>query len=485
MIRETVRRIFVGILALGVLAVVPVQTFAATKTWSATPVSGAWSNPANWDGGVAPVNGDDLVFPANSTIKATTNDLNNLAVNSITFNGNGYTIAGLPIVLGAGGVNCTTFTPPQTNTFSVDIALSANTSFNITNGCQIDISGVISGAFGFDKHTGTGVLQLSGANTFSGAVQINAGLLSLAHDQGLGAADGTPATGTTLGVTQAAIALFGTRNVGNEWLSLQGTGGPGGSNFGALYGAGSWAGPIVLAADTRIGATGPGSFTLSNVISGPGGLDKRQDQALVLLGTNTYTGATVVTAGRLLVNGTSASSNTQVASGATLGGSGTILNPVSALAGGTIAPGVNGPAILSTGNLSFSPGSTFTVELNGTTPGTGHDQLNVTGTVALGGATLNVLVGFAAAPNAQFTIINNDGADPVNGTFAGLAQGAQFNVGPSVYSISYTGGTGNDVVLTAVAPVPTMGPWFLLLLALLLTAAVVWQLRRSPRIALP
>ena len=40
-------------------------------------------------------------------------------------------------------------------------------------------------------------------------------------------------------------------------------------------------------------------------------------------------------------------------------------------------------------------------------------------------------------------------ADAVSGTFAGLAEGASFAHGSSSYSISYVGGDGNDVVLTA------------------------------------
>ena len=47
-----------------------------------------------------------------------------------------------------------------------------------------------------------------------------------------------------------------------------------------------------------------------------------------------------------------------------------------------------------------------------------------------------------------FTIINNDGSDAVTGTFDGLAQGATITDGNVTFTISYTGGNGNDVVLT-------------------------------------
>jgi hypothetical protein len=57
-------------------------------------------------------------------------------------------------------------------------------------------------------------------------------------------------------------------------------------------------------------------------------------------------------------------------------------------------------------------------------------------------------LGFASSINQQFTIINNDGADAVQGTFDGLAQNASLYLGGERFTISYTGGTGNDVVLT-------------------------------------
>ena len=90
--------------------------------------------------------------------------------------------------------------------------------------------------------------------------------------------------------------------------------------------------------------------------------------------------------------------------------------------------------------------------MNGTTPGADYDQLNVRGTVALGGATLHVLPGFspldAPTDGATFTIINNDGADGVSGTFAGLADGALLTAGGMQFRINYFDAFGNDVFLT-------------------------------------
>ncbi len=76
--------------------------------------------------------------------------------------------------------------------------------------------------------------------------------------------------------------------------------------------------------------------------------------------------------------------------------------------------------------------------------------LQVTGTVNLGGATLDgsVAAGFSPTIGQQFTIIDNDGADAVVGTFAGAAEGGFVSLSGNTYQISYVGGDGNDVVLT-------------------------------------
>ncbi|MEQ9690428.1 MAG: hypothetical protein RLO48_11915, partial [Bauldia litoralis] len=50
-------------------------------------------------------------------------------------------------------------------------------------------------------------------------------------------------------------------------------------------------------------------------------------------------------------------------------------------------------------------------------------------------------------------IIANDGTDAVAGTFAGLAEGAQFVADGRAFAITYKGGDGNDVELTAIQAV--------------------------------
>ncbi len=93
----------------------------------------------------------------------------------------------------------------------------------------------------------------------------------------------------------------------------------------------------------------------------------------------------------------------------------------------------------------------FNVEINGPTPGTQYDQVEVTGTIDLGGALLT-LVPTTTADGDEYVIVKNDGTDPVVGTFSGLPEGATVTPNPFGSSglpafITYKGGDGNDVVI--------------------------------------
>jgi hypothetical protein len=140
-----------------------------------------------------------------------------------------------------------------------------------------------------------------------------------------------------------------------------------------------------------------------------------------------------------------------VASGAALGGTGST-GPVTTSPGAIITPGGDGPGIQKVQDIAFSTGSSYVVQLNGGAAGSGYDQLDVTGTVNLNGATLVPSLGFTPSPGERFVIINNDGDDPVSGTFTGLPQGAVVRIGGLAFRIYYDGGDGNDVELVRNTP---------------------------------
>lgn len=138
-----------------------------------------------------------------------------------------------------------------------------------------------------------------------------------------------------------------------------------------------------------------------------------------------------------------------IQNGGTLTGNGNINNGNIVLqSGGSLAPGSSPGCIVADG-LSLNSGGTFDIEIEGTTACTQYDQLDITGSVSLGSAILNVTSSaYIPSLGNTFTIINNDASDSIAGLFDGLSEGGQLDQGSFVFAISYVGGDGNDVTLT-------------------------------------
>ena len=318
---------------------------------------------------------------------------------------------------GQGAIN--TLASATTSEISARLSMRSYTPvFTVAEGAaavDLLVSGalLVEGAFGITK-AGPGLMALTSAgNTYTGQTTISAGTLQLGNN-------------TSTGSLSPLSAI-----VNNGTLAFNRTS------------------PLVQGTD------------FNSVISGTGGVSQLGSGTTTLSGFNTYTGATLVSNGTLLVSG-SISGSAVTVSGGTLGSSsgttGGTVGSVTVTSGGTLAPGASTGILTSTGNLTMSSGSTFAAEVNATGVGTGYDQMVVAGNVNLGGSTLS-LTGSYTGNGDVFTLILNNGASAVTGTFSGLSNGSSVFLGGQEFQISYfdvasTGGFelsgGNDVSLMAV-----------------------------------
>lgn len=104
-----------------------------------------------------------------------------------------------------------------------------------------------------------------------------------------------------------------------------------------------------------------------------------------------------------------------------------------------------------TQNLTFKPGSRWCLPLDGPLPDSQYQRLVVQGKVDLSNLTLSLEGQYGPQGCAMFTLLDNDGTDTIVGTFKDLPEGTTFSNfrGSGLdATLSYRGGTGNDVVLS-------------------------------------
>jgi autotransporter-associated beta strand protein len=359
-----------------------------------------------------------------------------------------------------------------TNTAAIVSAFAVNRNFYLggtntgTNSFSLALNDFTAGGSSLTKE-GVGKWIINGTNTYTGATTISDGTLQFAkqvslynnNTAGTGwvAANIKVASGGTLALNVGGTGEFDTTNVTTLLTNLGGANGTSTTGF---------------AAGSRVGfdttnAAG-GNFTVADAIansSGTGGgaigLTKLGTGSLTLANTNTYTGATTVSAGTLIVNGSiSDSVLTTVASGATIAGSGTI-GTLTVSTGGFINPGTN-PDVLDVAG-AYTQAGTYNADITANTVGngtTGYDQINVTGAVDItGGSLVATFSNGGYALNNLIFILLNDDVDAITGTYAGYANGATVaTYGGFNWNISYVANSGtssftggNDIALMAEA----------------------------------
>jgi len=233
--------------------------------------------------------------------------------------------------------------------------------------------------------------------------------------------------------------------------------------FGASFNAGN---------NTTRFDVGTTDLVLNNVANNFGTLDITANTATIVdtdsvtisaatIGASMGTGLDVTAGADLQVSGAVTTAGSDVSLTATNnittpgGANAFAITGGTVLLNGDVAPGTSPGDLVVDGDVTFNASDSFVVDINGATPGTGHDQLRVTGanrTVALNGVTLSGSVGggYMPAEGVKIVLIDNvEASSTVTGTFAGLAEGDSVTINGYVFLVSYADGTdGNDVTLT-------------------------------------
>ncbi len=259
--------------------------------------------------------------------------------------------------------------------------------------------------------TGSDTFQLGG----TGASTFDVSTLG-AQYQGFGAFNkigsstwtltGTTAVVTPWTINQGRLSVSSDGNLGDASGGLALNGGT--LQFGASFNLASTRTITVNSVGTI--DTNGFSTTISQAITGSGSLTKIGSGTLTLSGSNGYIGGTQVNGGTLVVDG--AIFDTTVNAGGTLGGNGSVGN-TTINAGGTLSPGSSIGLLTVQGSLVFTAASSYMVEI----APTNADRVNVTGTAALGGATVNASFAAGSYVNRQYTILHAEGG--ITGRFAG------------------------------------------------------------------
>ena len=313
-----------------------------------------------------------------------------------TFTGT-LTIAGTTLTIGTAG-------QLNSGNYANTISIAASGNFVYSSSLNQTLGGNITGAGKLTKGTSaSSILILSGAsNTYSGGTAVNAGTLTFQKTTA------KPASGTVTVAAGATLGL-GVATSGSFFTS---------ANVDALF-AGTLSGVTNdVASNVGIDTT-QGDFTYATSVSGSPtkGLVKLGANTLTLSGTNTYTGATNITAGTILMSG---SGTLGTGSALTLGGGNLELGTTSQTVGvvSVTAPAASGDTI-SNGSLtgtsyaaSYTTGNAI-ISANLLVNGAAAFTKTGAGTATLSGT--NTYSGGTAVNVGTLTFLNT-GAKPASGT---------------------------------------------------------------------
>ncbi len=240
------------------------------STWIGGGTDSNWMTGANWSGGIAPVSGASLVFPANVSHQSAVNNFPaGMTFNSIEIDGSGYTLSGNAIDL-AHGITTTYSSGTSTDvmntqlggTISVgaggelymDSALSAAAGLTVSGGGTVDL---------LSETTYAGLTTIEGAGTTLlvdgkvGPVQVDAGA-TLGGDGTAGNVNSTggiidPGGGRTFALIPSNVLNVGSLTLDDHSTLIIRTGGPSVSSYGEVVASGA----VILGGTLDAGAPGP------------------------------------------------------------------------------------------------------------------------------------------------------------------------------------------------------------------------------------
>jgi len=333
---------------------------AQTGTWSDTGFSpNNWSNSARWTTATV-ANG--ATFTANFSSNITqltvvaldsTRTIGNLTFSDNAAGGSPWLLRGTSTLTMDNGASQAVITKTTGTTISTPISGS---NIRINGNGSINITGNNTGITGTVTLGGINGVNIGNSNAFGSA--------SISH------VNGEVPGGITRGIAISNPYTLGTYFwQGGFGLTLNGTltltgGGQGFQTWAAITDT-VQAGAVSLGANT-LNVTGGavGGLRVSGNISGTGGVAKSGTSTLSLSGSNSYTGATTVTAGRLNFNPAANTSDLTVSgTGTVLGGEGSSSNAINLGAGSILAFDPSTSAALTTSGALGIPGAvTLAVE---------------------------------------------------------------------------------------------------------------------------
>ncbi|HUH56641.1 MAG TPA: autotransporter domain-containing protein, partial [Rhodanobacter sp.] len=276
---------------------------------------------------------------------------------------------------------------------------------------------VLTGASTYTGGTtiGAGTLQLGNGGSTGMIVGnvANGGQLVFDHSDNLSFAGAISGSGSLSQNGSGVLTLTGTNSYTGGTIV----------NAGTLHGdAGSLHGNIISNAALVFDQNTDSLF--AGTLAGTGSLTKTGSGTLTFNGSNPFSGATTVSDGKLVVGddshaGATLGGTVTIASGALLGGIGTVGGLDLA---GTVTPGNSIGTLAVSGNAVFRSGSSYQLEAS---PDGSTDRIAVTGTAKIlgGNVQLQALAG-TWAPLTSSTILTAGGG--VSGTFASATSNLAF-----------------------------------------------------------